>query len=560
MGDNDFTAGDPWGLPIEDSEETEIEVARQEDQTSPPHDEVGIGPEEEPEPEDGYVVESDLEGGVDLGEDGEDGDGWSATPEDVEPTAEGDEAGVGEEHEAKEETSENQEDEYTFKAPSRTPLSQMIAAAQSVVSSVQGNASEDEDIDEADEKRSQDEEPPFADEAPIEEAPLSELIDAEPIGMPAYPTLDQAAVDDDLPEEPPSWMIIDTDAEGEPSAVFHSEDAMASEDGDLADGDQSLPPIDIEASIAELATPETAQVPFAEDRFEMPGEEEPESEDDFGVVDMDSSPGVYSELHDLAGQDEQAEAILQEAAEAFGRSDPTAIEPIEEVTEDLLEGPAPRPRRHRQLRRCPRHPTRNRRNHHRTHRRSNRRPPRRTRSAPEDIDSYADALATELGTEDTTLEPIEEVTEDLLQVEQAGLVDSDAVPYLSEDELGAALAGIADVSPEDDLTEANESVELTEPEEEPVAAGWWETEAPATDDESGEPIESIEADEPVELTEPEEEPVAAGWWETEAPATDDESGEPIESIEADEPVELTEPEEEPVARRLVGNGNPRNRR
>ncbi len=448
MGDNDFTAGDPWGLPIEDSEETEIEVARQEDETSPPHHEVGLGPEEEPEPEDGYVVDSDLEDGVDLGEDEEDGDGWSATPEDVEPMAEGDEAGVDEVHEAEEETSENQEDEYTFKAPSRTPLSQMIAAAQSVVSSVQGNASED--IDEADEKPSQDEEPPFADEAPTEEAPLSDLIDAEPIGVPAYPTLDQAAVDDDLPEEPPSWMIIDTDAEGEPSALFHTEDAMASEDGDLADGDQSLPPIDIEASIAELATPETARVPFAEDRFEMPGEEEPESEDDFGVVDMDSSPGVYSELHDLAGQDEQAEAILQEAAEAFGRSDPTAIEPIEEVTEDLLEEPAP---------------------------------------APEDIDSYADALATQLGTEDTTIEPIEEVTDDLLEVEQAGLVDSDAVPYLSEDELGSALAGIADASPEDDLTETDESVELTEPEE-PVAAGWWEAETPATD-ESGEPIESV---------------------------------------------------------------------
>ena len=30
MGDNDFTAGDPWGLPIEDSEEIELGAARPE--------------------------------------------------------------------------------------------------------------------------------------------------------------------------------------------------------------------------------------------------------------------------------------------------------------------------------------------------------------------------------------------------------------------------------------------------------------------------------------------------------------------------------------------------
>jgi uncharacterized protein YbjQ (UPF0145 family) len=326
-------------------------------------------------------------------------------------------------HEAAEETSEGEDHDYTFRAPSRTPLSQMIAAAQSVVSSVQGDRSEDgEDVDES---STPDDEPHFAEAAHTEEQPAAEGIEAEPIDVPSYVAPVHAAGDDDLPEEPPSWMIIDAATEGEPSDA----------------------PLDIEASIADLATPETPEVPFAEDRFEMPGEQEPEREDDFGVVDLDSAPGVYSELHDLDGQDEQAEILLQEAAEAFGRTDPITIEPIEEATEDLFEEPIP---------------------------------------APEDIDSYADALAAQLGADQPTIEPIEEIPEDLFAPDQAGLVDSGAAPNLGEDALGAVIAGLAEAFPEDDQADQAESDEPTEPEE-PAAGDWWETE-------SDEPIEEVAED------------------------------------------------------------------
>ncbi|MGZ8755943.1 MAG: hypothetical protein ACXW15_12235, partial [Acidimicrobiia bacterium] len=342
MGDNDFTAGDPWGLPIEDSEETEIRAARPEDEAPLPEDEAGFVIDEEPEPEEESGPEPGPEDEADLAEDVDQDERWSSTAEDIGHRAVDDDSTLEDADEAAEETSEGEDDEYIFKAPSRTPLSQMIAAAQSVVSSVQGDRSEDgEDVDES---STPDEEPHFAEAAHTGEQPAAEGIEAEPLDVPSYVAPVHAAGDDDLPEEPPSWMIIDSPTEGEPSDA----------------------PLDIEASIADLATPETPEVPFAEDRFEMPGEQEPEREDDFGVVDLDSAPGVYSELHDLDGQDEQAETLLQEAAKAFGRTDPITVEPIEEAI-----------------------------------------------PAPEDIDSYAEALAAQLGADQPTSEPIEEATQDL---------------------------------------------------------------------------------------------------------------------------------------------------
>ncbi|MGZ8785474.1 MAG: heavy metal-binding domain-containing protein, partial [Acidimicrobiia bacterium] len=124
-------------------------------------------------------------------------------------------------------------------------------------------------------------------------------------------------------------------------------------------------------------------------------------------------------------------------------------------------------------------------------------------------------------------ESIEEITEDIQEADQAGVVDSGAAPFLSDDESEAALTGITDASPEDDLGESVGSVELTEAEE-PVAAGWWSTET------SDEPAESEGPTEP-------EEPAAAGWWETRTTDHQAESDEPTEPEEP-APADWWEPE------------------
>ena len=142
MGDNDFIAGDPWGLPIEDSEDVEIEVARPDDEEGAPQPQSDLeaGPDDEEEPVFSAEGETDFEGqgshpagpapdeptGVEEPEAGSDVR-WSS--EEPEPVASGYEVATEETPDLDEEA-EGKEEEYTFRAPSRTPLSQMIAAAQ----------------------------------------------------------------------------------------------------------------------------------------------------------------------------------------------------------------------------------------------------------------------------------------------------------------------------------------------------------------------------------------------------------------------------------------------
>ncbi len=86
------------------------------------------------------------------------------------------------------------------------------------------------------------------------------------------------AGDDDLPEELPSWMIVETEPD-QPPFIGSVDDTEESEDGDSEDTYQTFTPREIEASIADLATPESPETPFAEDQFEMAGEGESLIED-----------------------------------------------------------------------------------------------------------------------------------------------------------------------------------------------------------------------------------------------------------------------------------------
>ena len=400
MGDNDFTAGDPWGLPIEDSEEIEIEHARDEaDDTLTTSDlEDGAGEEAGLESSLGGEDESSDDHDEPVREptgDGEEDSGWApsagaftpltvdddgAVPDDADDDEVADDAWApiadqasafddGDDAEAVQESSDSIEDDYEFTPPARTPLSQMIAAAQSVVSSVHGD--QPGDADESTETEPSPDQPAEVDDEDVSEDARPGQDAEEAAGASLSATSDTSGGDDDLPDEPPAWMIVEPQADAPPPDLAVEAPDIESP----ADDEPAFTPMDIEASIADLATPEVPEVPFAEDQFEMPEEEEPEREDNFAAVDMDSTPGVYSELHDLADQDEQADAMLQEAAEAFGRVDEPAedigvqaFEPAEGLAEELTED--------------------------------------------EDLDHYADALATDLETEEPTAELAEEPTED----------------------------------------------------------------------------------------------------------------------------------------------------
>ena len=403
MGDNDFTAGDPWGLPIEESEEFELAESPVEDET------LDTEPEspEEDGTEEPFATADDLETeAVDIidhaGEDLEavpeqepgfdqpvadsvGSEWWSSAGSADQPeeavdssVAEDEEPPVPEDEDTPAPDSEGdqpEDEEYTFKAPVRTPLSQMIAAAQSVVSSVQGDQPGDAEEDESSEGVSAG---PDVGE-PEDSATVVPEIPAEDVPPSAD---DLPAGDDDLPDEPPAWLIVDSATEPEPAEP--AEDHESVEIG----ADQSFTPEDIEASIVELASPETTEAPFAEDQFEMPEEK---TDAEFADVDMDSSPGVYSELHDLADQDEQAEALLQEAAEAFGHPDQTP--PFDEVAGEIpgVDG-----------------------------------------EPPEEIDSFAEALATEFETTETPLEITDDTVEEPLQELEDTTADAEEIDSFAE--------------------------------------------------------------------------------------------------------------------------------
>jgi uncharacterized protein YbjQ (UPF0145 family) len=482
VGDNDFTAGDPWGLPIDESEEFEIEAAQPERDAPQEEDDLEESLDEEvseqtveAEEETAFEVDDDLEPQEDAAPDdataeqdaeAEDGGWWSSTGG-AEPSAVGQETDQEEGDEVDEEHEEEDGDEEVSTAPARTPLSQMIAAAQSVVSSVQGDEPDEPDLtSEVDGSEPRDDEQTTAEEiADLEEPPSSVSTEAEEAPqVSAVTAFDTPLGDDDLPEDPPSWLIVEAGSEAD---LSEPDEETAVPVDTLGGGhDPTFTPEDIEASIAGLVTPEPVEAHFAEDQFEMPDEKEPQTEDDLGAVDFDSSPGVYSELHHLADQDEQAEALIQEAAAAFGQigesteSDATEIEtddlPLEPLPTDLEELTEELP------------------------------------IAPEEIDSFAEALATEIETDDLPLEPLSAAAE-------AGetVAGSDASDYLSEVELSEALAGLTETSP--DEAAAGEVSETEEAEEEEPTTAWWDKvaepeEAPSAEDSPNEISQSVPPD------------------------------------------------------------------
>ncbi len=602
MGDNDFTAGDPWGLPIEDSEEIELGAARPEpaepeepdaDDHFEPVPDAGI----KPEAPFGAVAEGDTHDArdgatddlVEPGADEVETDAWMpASDASLEPEDEA-EAAPDEHQDSVPESSDSEEDEYTFKAPSRTPLSQMIAAAQSVVSSVQGDG-EDEHAG-SEETDGLSDETPAIDEVFTPEQPLADL--SEPTGMVAS-SGDQTAREEDLPEEPPSWMIVDSEPDLEsPTSVDVTEEL---EDDGSADDYATFTPLEIEASIADLATPETPEAPFAEDHFEMVGEEASSIDEtaDGVDVDYDSSPGVYSELHDLNELDAQAESLLQEAAAAFGRTDETTTDqPSEEVeglpedltTEDLdsyadalatgLTDETTTDQPTEEVEDLPEDLTTEDLDSYAdalatglTDETTTDQPTEEVEDLPEDLttedlDSYADALATGLTDETTTDQPTEEVedlpedlttedldsyadalatgltdetttdqpteeVEDLPGADSGSFIDGGTTPYMGEDELGAALAGLADSVHDDGAAEADEP--------EPETSDWWSAE-------SRTPSDQNLADEAIEVdgldTEPGPEetadPASPGWWSAEPDTpSDDIIGLAPEAAEAED--------------------------
>ena len=608
MGDNDFTAGDPWGLPIEDSEEVEIKAAPDETDAGSIRSDVeqAAGDETEPESspaerelsddagepadkpaEDGEptfeedsawepgaaaftpMTGDDQDASPDDGDNAEvDGDAWAPIEEQVSTFAGADDGDGAEGAES----SDSIEDEYEFRPPARTPLSQMIAAAQSVVSSVQGDQPGDPD-ESPEPEPSPDERSETGDDDGVESEP-SDLTGGTDESPPPMAVSDPSD-DEDLPNELPAWMIVEPEAESAmPDLV-----ADGTEIGLTTDDEAEFTPMDIEASIADLATPEVPEVPFAEDQFEMPGAVEPERQDDFGVVDMDSSPGVYSELHDLDDQDAQAEELLREAAQAFSGSvepaeEPTDVPDLEPAQDEDLDRYADALATNLETTEPAEEPTD---------------VPDLEPAQDEDLDRYADALATNLETTEPaeeptdvpdlepaqdedldryadalatnleTTEPAEEPTdvpdlepaqdEDLdryadalatnfetvepavesWEAAPADLIDVDADDHLSDDELGAALAGITDASDDDSSSILEDAG--------PVAVGWWDA-----DDGDVEETPSVGSTEELDVEEtpsvssteePEETPVegvseeagTADWWqadpEVEVTASDD---------------------------------------
>jgi hypothetical protein len=394
VADNSFTAGDPWGLPIEEPDDLDIEESPGEGQHPDTSEEdspgaeaggFGVPTEHEEAPEAAGWDEPAMSREAESPEHDtpDDEDSWSPaedyeTPED-EPVTHFDD-----------QEPESADDDFTFKAPTRTPLSQMIAAAQSVVSSVQGKESY-EDV----------EEPPEAVEEPTPEEPVEPVADtseefaAEPSAMPLPPdTVDQddlstqgaPADDEDLPEEPPPWLIV-----GEQPVSEAVDEAFEDHTAEYR-GDQAFTPEDIEESIAELASPEVDAPVFAEDHLEMAtGEARDEILDD---LDLDSSPGVYQELTDLGDQKDQAESLLQEAAVAFGREEQPFSTDESDEPADTFEPEEPAE------------------------------PP-----SPEDLDTFADALATDLGGEETALEA---GPQDAVELVEEPLVGADEIDSLAE--------------------------------------------------------------------------------------------------------------------------------
>jgi uncharacterized protein YbjQ (UPF0145 family) len=376
--DNNFTAGDPWGLPVEEPDEVEVEKVETEPTAAEPAEPGATEPDSgifESSPEPDPVAEAGESTDRDATETLHDSDGFLDEPsaaeeateersdwEETQPDTMEEESSSFEAGSVDQEADEADE-EYTFTAPSRTPLSQMIAAAQSVVSSVQGDEP-DTEVESTDEPVT--ELPQGVDEGPAEdwETPLEATVDEE-----------------DLPKEPPPWLIVDETSEGR-----------------VDEGDQPFSPEDIEESIAELADQEVSDS-FAEDHMELPGESEFTSpEDALGDVDLDSSPGVYQELTDLAEQDAQAESLLQEAAAAFGGEDEDRVGfegDIEQPEPEELEGDIEQPE-------------------------------------PEELEGYVEALATELRTDDATSQPIED--------ESAGIVEETEIAAAEIDSFAEAFA------------------------------------------------------------------------------------------------------------------------
>ena len=527
MGDNDFTAGDPWGLPIEESEEYAA------------GDASDAAPTESDVPDDGGETAGDRPATTDENQEGTpegyDGDeepsqpapeefpeidepavsddsGWwrsrDETPppaidrEPVDETAEEEEvAGEGDEE------TEADGEEYTFKAPARTPLSQMIAAAQSVVGAVQGSkeTAGAEDTDDRPEPEPSEAETDFlGDETEDTPPDHQEEVAVEP----AAGFYERIGGEDDMPAEPPAWLITDSgDEERLPEPRQGAAEAWEP-------GVDSITPADIEASIAELATP--AETSFAEDRFDLP--ETTGAESEFRDVDLDSSPGVYSELHYLADESEQAEALLQEAAVAFGQAG-EPVESLEDAVDEITETPpdaeeidsfAEALATEFQTEDTPLETTDD----------LLPEPDRQTPPDAEEIDSYAEALATELQTEDTPLEttddllpePDRQTPPDAEEIDSYAdalatefpdtqdLVDSDIPAYISDVELGEALAGLADSAP-DQLPE-----EIDYSTEDGTATAWGELAWPGgAADEDG--LEDLAGDE--------SEPEPVGWAEDE---------------------------------------------
>jgi hypothetical protein len=469
VGDNDFTAGDPWGLPIDNSEELEIDATPVEDEALEveieSQDENGSGALESLAAEEDRELET-VEASEPIPEEseatiGEESDhdepmvepepfGSWPSPEVAETPQEDHEPDDEEGAEDEVEANDAEDEEFVFKAPARTPLSQMIAAAQSVVSSVQGDQpgetaeTEEPDVD-LDAEQAFDE--PDVSEAEAEADGSPAETPPEPSEVVVFASEGMPTGDDDLPAEPPAWLIVDAGTE-EPSP----EPEAAVEEPSEVGADQRFTPEDIEGSIVELASPEPTEVPYAEDHFEMP---ETDDAAGFAGVDLDSPPGVYSELHDLADQDEQAETLLQEAAAAFGR--PEELAPSGELAEDTTADAEEIDSYAEAL--ATEFETID------TSLETTDQPIQElaedTTADAEEIDSYAEALATEFETIDTSLETTDQPIQELAETGDAG---GEAAAYLSEVELGQALAGLGDL-PDAELPEEVTSV-WDEPDEE----------------------------------------------------------------------------------------------
>jgi len=201
-------------------------------------------------------------------------------------------------------------------------------------------------------------------------------------------------------------------------------------------------------------------------------------------------------LHHLADEDEQAEALLREAAVSFGQTG-ESVESLEdnvgEITEtppdaDEIDSYAEALATELQTEDTPLEtiddllPE----------------PDQETPPDAEEIDTYAEALATELQTEDTPLETIDDLLPDTQD-----LIDSDIPAYLSDVELGEALAGLADSAPGHLPEEVDGIGDSTE---DGTATGWGEL---------AWPVGAAEEDRLEDLADDENEPEPVGWTDEE---------------------------------------------